>query len=111
MLTLQLGLRDFVVAERTRRHRLGVVICLNWLSSDTLDLLFELGVDLVNVFRSDEDAGPLVSSLLESSLCTLGDASGQDLSGGSRELTNVVADPNHQSGGEDVIVHLNESLD
>jgi Zn-dependent M16 (insulinase) family peptidase len=106
-----LSFRDFGSAERTGRHRLGVVISLNWLSCDTLDLLFELGVDLVNVLRPDKDASPFVSRLLESSLCTFGYTSGQNLSGRSRELTNVVANPYHQSSGQDVVVHFNKSLD
>lgn len=79
-------------------------------ASDLLDLGLELGWDLFDVLGSDQDASPLVSLLLETSLRALTNRGRHDVDHVVGELRDVLAHADEQASGSHVVTHLDEAL-
>ena len=97
---------DVELAEGARSQVLGRVFSFDRPSGNAFDSGFEFWWDLVDIFRSDEDACLLVGLLLKGGLGALTDACGHDVGHVLRELGDVLANSDEESGCAHVIAHL-----
>lgn len=102
--------RNIETAERAWGKRLCCVLLTDWLTSNWLDLGLELWWDVVDVLRANQNASPLVSSLLQASLTALSNSSSHNVDFIVGELTDVLADSVQKASCTQVIIHLHEAL-
>ena len=84
-------------------HWLIFILSFHGSSGHRFDLRLEFRWNLVDVFGTDKDTGPLVCLALKTGLSALTDARCHDLSHVLREQRYVVADTDQKSGSTRMI--------
>jgi hypothetical protein len=107
---VQSRLRNIEAAVRAGAQRLWWVLLTDRLTRNRLDLSLELGWDVVNVLRTDQNTCPLVGSLLKTSLTALTNRCRHNVDFVVGELTDVLADSDQQASGTHMIIHFHQTF-
>lgn len=95
--TVKSSFRDLESAERTRTQRLWVVFLFNRFTCNLFNLCLEFRRNFINILRSDQNTGPLVSLLFQITLWALSNSCSHNVDHIIGELADVLANSNQQA--------------